>query len=222
MNNNLKFNELKLSELDVNTINFGNIYSNNNTRILPIKSYDNNALYVTLFNFNNRSLITKYFIKYDFYKIFCYEIEQLNDFTNNMVNRLKYMINIPKYTEQKKFSIGINNKDIIIPQILQINNKILDLKINIFKNIINNTQYKIILRLKSICITDNNVYLNLHLFRIIPDSIDNLNISTQLYIHNNLNSQTYRNFENLRSLNNIVEKKYKTKQTIKDELYKLL
>jgi hypothetical protein len=222
MNNNLKFNELKLSELDVNTINFGNIYSNNNTRILPIKSYDNNALYVTLFNFNNRSLITKYFIKYDFYKIFCYEIEQLNDFTNNMVNRLKYMINIPKYTEQKKFSIGINNKDIIIPQILQINNKILDLKINIFKNIINNTQYKIILRLKSICITDNNVYLNLHLVRIIPDSIDNLNISTQLYIHNNLNSQTYRNFENLRSLNNIVEKKYKTKQTIKDELYKLL
>jgi len=221
---------MDIKNLDINNIQFGPEYINDNNdkiiKVIPIRSCNNKALYINVNTPYIKSLCCIYNKNHNrYYFSFRGYLNNLNvlleTLKTNLINKLKYITHISKDLPIRlKFSAY--NKNNIFPNLLQFNNKTLSISYDMLMNIINNTKYRISLHIKSICITPQNGYFNIQLSRIILDSIDTLNMTEKLYIYNNINTLSYISFNTLQKLNDIPAKKYKTKRTIKNELYKMI
>lgn len=229
-----------MSELKINDIILGNEYTIHNNgklvRIVPIHTNENKSFYFTTSELTNCDLLCKYYKHpYEDYRFVIINnsmnnnnntcislVNQLNIFKNDIINKLKYIIKIPTNNEQKEYSLKVNRKKHIINNILQYNNKSVNLPFDIVKNIIKYTKYKLLIHIISLNITHNNIYLNLRISRIIPNSIDNLHTNDKIFIYNIINSNLLNNYQNIVELNNVYVNNYKSKNTIKNELYNLL
>jgi hypothetical protein len=231
-----------MSDLKLSDVTFGNDYnvhnSNNGklTHIVPIKTLDNKYMYFTTSEISTNDLICVNYKKpYNVYRIKLVIdllnrintnseilINQLNQFKDDIVSKLKYMIRIPEYKNQLEYSLKVNTYNNMITDIIQYNNKSISIPYHILKNIIKTQKYKLLVHIQSIGITHDNVYLNLRMSRIIIDTLDTLNTSDKIYIYNTINSNSISNIKKLLELNKIYVKTYKSKKTIKNELYKLL
>lgn len=227
-----------MSELKINDIKLGDEYNSHNngqlTRIIPITTCEDKAFYFTTSELINDDILCIHSKKpYEDYKFMLVDsnininnsislINELNNFKENLINKLKYIIKIPEYKNQIKYSLKVNKHQNILTNILEYNNKLVSLPFDIVKNIIKYTKYKLLIHIISLSITHNNVYLNLRVSRIIPDSIDNLHTNDKVYIYNIINSTIVNNYQNIIELNNVYIKKYKSINKIKSELYRLL
>ena len=231
-----------MSDLKLSDVTFGNDYnvhnSNNGklTHIVPIKTLDNKSMYFTTSELSTNDLICVNYKKpYNVYRVkliidFLNRINnnseilinQLNKFKDDIIGKLKYMVKIHDYKNEPEYSLKINTYNSMITDIIQYDNKSISIPYHILKNIIKTQKYKLLIHIHSLGITHNNVYLNLRLSRIIIDTLDTLNTSDKIYIYNNINSNSISNIKKFLELNKIYVKTYKSKKTIKNELYKLL
>ena len=227
-------------DLKASNITFGNDYTIHNngklTHIVPIKKINNISMYFTTPELSQHDLLCIHYKKpYDVYRAKIVTdslnrvnnnseilINQLNKFKDDIVNKLKYITKLPNYENQIDYSFKINKNNTTIPNILQYNNKSINISYNILKNIIKHTKYKLLIHIQSLSITHNNVYLNLRISRIIIDSFDSLNTSDKVYINNIINSNSINNNNKIIELNRVYIKNYKSIKSIKHDLYKLL
>ena len=132
-----------MSDLKLSDVKFGNDYTVHNsnsrkhTHIVPIKTLDNKSMYFTTSELSTNDLICVNYKKpYNVYRIKLVVdllnrintnseilINQLNQFKDDNVSKLKYMIRIPEYKNQLEYSLKVNTYNNMITDIMQYNNK---------------------------------------------------------------------------------------------------
>jgi hypothetical protein len=166
--------------------------------------------------------ISEKLIKDNVQKLF----ENLNAFKRGLTNRIKYLMKIPEYSDD--LSVSMTARTIKIKNTLLFNNIIEynGLKNNFgfghLKQIIKFCKNKLLIRIDGLEITAKNVYLNITLFRVYPESIDVLDSTTKLALLETLNTESVKNMEKYNDFNHIVKGRSSRKHFVKDELVRLL
>lgn len=148
-------------------------------------------------------------------------INKLNEFKKGLTNRLKYLMKIPTYKDSKYYLMRINNNGKgILTNILLWENKILDLPSHMLVDILSDN--RLLIHIMSLTITDDSVYLNLRLSRVILESIHSLNSNDRFKLLKNINFQSTENLNQLKNLEDVnVNKKFTSKNQLKDQLKKI-
>ena len=154
-------------------------------------------------------------------------IDRLNGFKRGITNRIKYRMMIPPdYPDQTMYQF--DTKVIKLNNITKLKN-IIEYQGN--KNNFNFTEVSSILRkcrckflfkINGIIITHTNVYFDMLLTRIYPESIDCLQGSSKLHVMNVLNQQSNKNINTYLNLNYAKHERPNSKVHVKSELKRLL
>lgn len=154
-------------------------------------------------------------------------IDRLNGFKRGITNRIKYRMMIPPdYPDQTIYRFGA--KVIKLDNITKLNN-IIEYRGD--KNNFNSTEVSSILRkckckflfkINGIIITHTNVYFDMSLTRIYPESLDPLQGFDRLHMLNVLNHQSNKNINAYLNLNYAKYERPNSKVNVKSELKRLL
>lgn len=213
-------------------------------RTFPLKSKDGKPYYVTTDylepdSIAGRSLIkngmsgekyTKYIVNI---KQKCNDTDNINElfknlstFRRGLTNRLKYLGKIPDYSDDLNISMSVNtiklDNSIMIRNIIEYKDQKNNFGIGHLNRVLKQCRCKILMRIDSMIITNKNVYLNIFLLRVYPETIDVLDAETKFFVLEQLNKQSIQNMQRYDSLSNIVKHKPSNKHVVRDELVKLL
>ena len=153
-------------------------------------------------------------------------ITRLNDFKRGITDRIKYRMMIPQYPEQTSYILTL--KTIMLNNHIKFSNivEFQQLKNNfVFRtvsNILSMCRCKFLLKIDSLTLTHSNVFLNIQLVRIFPESLDSLHVDDKLFILNKLNEVTTKNINRCNELNQFTKKQRSSKDQVRSELKKIL
>lgn len=150
-------------------------------------------------------------------------VSELNEFKRGITNRIKYKTPIPQYEDQKSYILNLKtikiDDDIKYANIIEYNGKKNNFNFTIVSSILSSCKYKLLLKIESFTITHTNVYFNIRLVRIFPETFDTIDDHKKIYILGQLNTSILNNIYNYEKLNSPIEKSIRVgKQQIKDEL----
>lgn len=153
-------------------------------------------------------------------------IDKLSNYQRGLTDRIRYIMMIPEYKDKKSFQLHLStiklDGKIKYKNIIEYQNKKNNFTYDIVKNVLMNCRYRLLLKIRYLLITNNNVIMNIQLVRIFPENLDTLQSIFKLMITSELNAFTIRNLEKYNELNTPTNTHNVTKQKTKDSLKKLL
>ena len=153
-------------------------------------------------------------------------ITKLNIFKRGITDRIKFLTLIPSFPEQTSYILSFktfkSDNSIKFSNIIEYQNKINNFSYTNISKILKACRYKLLLKVISITITHSNVYLNIDLVRILPESFDPLESNDKFHIINQLNHNSYSNISKYNNYEQFVKKEKSSKTDVKTELKKLL
>ena len=148
-------------------------------------------------------------------------VDELNTIKKNIIEKIKHKTNIIEYSEQKSYNLKLKyfnkNNSIMFNNIIEYNNLTNNLNFYTLSNVLSLCKCYLLLNIESVTITNKNVYLNIYLEKVYPESIINLNLFDRLNIMNDKLVLKNNNI-NIDFSNN----KRPTKNEIKEELKRLM
>jgi hypothetical protein len=154
-------------------------------------------------------------------------VDKLNEFKKGITNRIKYRTIIPEYEDQKSYILNLKtikiDDEILFSNIIEFENKKNNFSYSIVSKVLALCKYKLLLKIESLSITHTNVYFNIRLVRIYPESLDTLPDDIHIHIYNNLNSVIIDNINRYEKLIKFdASDAHKcSKQHVRDRLKKL-
>lgn len=186
-------------------------------RVIPISNYNLTTEYIEP---KFMKFIVNHKNKYSIYKIIITEpdiTKQLNELKTSIIKRIRYMTMLPVTDtgtfvyDQDKYYINVKmvNK-IMFKNIIEHNDELHDVD---YKNMlyILESKSKLVLKINSLVISSKNVYLDISLVKIIPETLN----KKILFFKDMLFTK------NLQSMN-VMHVSKKNKYEIRDELIQLL
>jgi hypothetical protein len=153
-------------------------------------------------------------------------ITKLNNFKRGITDRIKFLTLIPSFPEQTSYVLTYktfkSDNSVKFSNIIEYQNKINNFSYKIVSNLLKLCRYKLLLKINSITITHSNVFLNIDLVRILPESLDPLESHDKLHIINELNYKFYSNILKYNNLEQFIKKEKSSKTNVKTELKKIL
>lgn len=153
-------------------------------------------------------------------------IDRLNEFKMGLTQRVRYRMMVPQYPEQTSYiltlkTIRLDNK-IKFSNIIEFQQLKNNFGFRAVSNILMNCRYKLLFKIESITLTHSNVFIDIRLVRIFPETFDSLDMQDKLYIMNELNAITVKNITRYNTLTKFTQKHRSTKDQVRSELKKLL
>lgn len=153
-------------------------------------------------------------------------IDRLNAFKRQITDRIRYLMMIPQYPDQISYILTLNtiklNNHIKFTNIIEFQQQKNNFGFRAVSNVLTSCRYKLLLKIESITLTHSNVFLNIRLVRIYPESLDTLDINDKLHIIGELNALSAKNINTYINLNKFTRKKVNSKEQVKSELLKIL
>jgi hypothetical protein len=153
-------------------------------------------------------------------------ITKLNKFKRDITDRIKFLTLIPSFPEQTSYMLTYktfkSDNSVKFSNIIEYQNRINNFSHKTVSNLLKLCRYKLLLKINSITITHSNVFLNIELVRILPESLDLLEPYDKLHIINELNHKFYSNISKYNNLEQFVKKEKSSKTDVKSELKKVL
>ena len=154
-------------------------------------------------------------------------IDNLNNFKQTIINKIKYIMKIPKL-ENSQYSYNcivdstyVKNEK-MFKNILEYQKMVTDLSIGDINLILKYCSCKYLFHILSMDITDNNIKLSIKIDKIYPETLDVLNDIDSLRITDQLNKYSLVNMIKYNDLNIIVTNKIQNKKDVAEELRGLL
>lgn len=153
-------------------------------------------------------------------------ITRLNIFKRGITDRIRYRMMIPQYPEQTSYILTLKtiklNNHIKFSNILEFQQLKNNFGFRAVSNILSMCRYKLLFKIESITLTHSNVFLDIRLVRIFPESLDLLEANDKLFVLNELNAMTAKNINRYNELNIFVKKQRSSKDQVRSELKKIL
>lgn len=153
-------------------------------------------------------------------------ITRLNAFKRGITDRIRYRMMIPQYPEQTSYILTLKtiklNNHVKFSNIIEFQQLKNNFGFRAVSNILATCRCKLLFKVESVTLTHSNVFLDIRLVRIFPESLDSLQASDKLFVLNELNAVTAKNINRYNELNQFTKKQRSSKDQVRSELKKIL